>query len=386
MSCFVNALPRNRKLFLWPAAAITITALVSANPFYEPEISLCFGVAAWFADLALALICWVHPITARAGALLAGVFMAVPCFLDAPPLFRGGLMCGMFIPLVLASIPVLAPSVTGFRARLALLCSFDHTRDLKRRPRYFDTGSLVKLFLAIIVFGTALDAVESVPALGLWYLARWLAGGIMILAFAEMWTAFQKFLTASLGLTAPLLMQSPVLSTSITEFWTKRWNPGTSFMFRRLCFEPLTRRSPMLAFSVAFGLSGAGHMLLFYMATLNWEIAIINGSFFFVQPICILAERHLNVRRWAPAAGRVWTLAVLAITSPLFVEPAIEIIQSVPRPNSVLAATFIVLGIVIFGETLFLLAALVSSSGSDARRTEGPTPFERQSDGTGLPR
>lgn len=363
----MNVAPRNRKLFLWPAAALLIGALASLNPFYAPEMSPRFGTAAWVADMAVALICWVHPIVARAGVLLAGLFMAIPSFLDAPPLFRGWLMCGMFIPLVLACIPVLAPSVTGFRARLALLCSWDHTRELKRRPRYFAAGSLLQLFVATIVFATALDAVELAPVSGLWRAVRWLAGGVMILVFAEMWTAFHNFLSVWLGITTPLLMEPPFLSTSLGEFWTKRWNPGTSFMFRRLCFEPLGRRSPVSAFFAVFILSGVAHALLFYVAMLQWKIALINGSFFFVQPLFILVERRINIRRWPVAAGRAWALSVLALTSPLFVGPALKLIDTVLSLQSVVLATIFVLASVISMESLFLLAALIACWGDQCQ-------------------
>ena len=366
----MNAAPCNRKLFLWPAAAIVIAVLASVNPFYAPDISLRLGVVALFVDMALALICWAHPIAARAGVLLAGLFMAVPCFLDAPPVFRGWLMCCMFVPPIVASIPVLAPSVTGFRARLALLGSWDHTRELKRSPRYFDPGSLRRLFLATIVSATALGAVESVPASGFWYVARWLSGGVMILAVVEMWTAFHDFLAAALGLTTPLFMQSPFLSTSLSDFWTKRWNPGTSFMFRRLCFEPLARRGPVLALFAVFILSGVAHMLLFYVAALRWKISLINGTFFFVQPFFILAERQLNVHRWPRAAARAWTLTVLAITSPLFVEPGLQLIESIP--SSALPGALSILGLGISLEGLFLLAAFIACSGTQTEYPNKP--------------
>ncbi|HEX3624273.1 MAG TPA: MBOAT family protein [Verrucomicrobiae bacterium] len=359
----MNPAPRNRKLFLWPAAAIVIAVLVPGNPWYAPKISLHFGTIAWLVDMAVALICWVHPVAARVGVLLTGLFMGIASFVHAPPLFRGWLMCGMILPVVLASIPVVAPSVTGFRARLTLLCSFDHTRELMRSPRYFDSGSVLRLFVATTVFAVALDAVESVPARAFWYLARWLAGGVMIFAVAEMWTAFHKFLAAGLGLTTPLLMESPMLSKSVSEFWNRRWNPGTSFMVRRLCFEPMARHSPILAFFGAFIVSGVIHALLFFMALLSWKMAVMNGAFFFAQPLLILTERKLNVHRWPAAAAHTWTFVVLAITSPLFVEPVIQVIYSFGSPGSVLPATFVVLAVSVFATTLFLGAALVACSG-----------------------
>lgn len=356
----MNPTPRNRKLFLWPAAAIAIGALVSVNPFYAPDISLGQGIMAWCLGMALVLVCWAHPGAARFGVLLAGLFMAVPCFLNAAPLFRGWLMCGMFLPLILASIPVLAPSVTGFRARLMLLCSWDHTRELKRSPRHFYAGSLLQLFLATIVFATALDVVERIPAFGFWLPVRWLAGGVMILAFAEMLTASHIFLAGVFGITTPLLMESPILSKSISEFWNRRWNPGASFLLRRLCYDLVARRDPVLALFAVFVMSGVIHALLFYMAVLRWKIALINGAFFLVQPFFILLERQMGVRGWPTMAGRAWTLTVLGVTSPLFVEPVFQVIE--PNVGFVWPATLIVVALATFMAGIFLGAALISGS------------------------
>src|SRR5215469_1047209 len=108
-------MPGNRKLILWPVAAIVIGVLVCVDPFYAPEISFRFATTALFVSMAVALICWVCPATARVGILLTGVSMGIPYFLDAPPLVRGWLTCAMLLPPALASMHVLAPSVTGIR-------------------------------------------------------------------------------------------------------------------------------------------------------------------------------------------------------------------------------------------------------------------------------
>jgi hypothetical protein len=64
------------------------------------------------------------------------------------------------------------------------------------------------------------------------------------------------------------------------------------------------------------------------MAIGKWGISFSCGAFFCVQPLLIAAERRMNLRRWRLAAARIWTLAALTITSPLFVEPALQIIES----------------------------------------------------------
>src|SRR5690242_12920663 len=99
-SANVNADHKSRhwEKLLWPVAAVILGALVSINPFYTPQFTLEVGLAVWVADLALVLICLKHPITGRLAMLVAGPCFAVPCFLQATPLARGVLMCGMALP------------------------------------------------------------------------------------------------------------------------------------------------------------------------------------------------------------------------------------------------------------------------------------------------
>ncbi|HXB59516.1 MAG TPA: MBOAT family protein [Candidatus Acidoferrales bacterium] len=364
----MNAKSQNRKLIFWPTAAILIGALAGANPFYAPPITLRIGLAAWIADFVIAFIFWAHPITAKIGVIFAGLFLAVPCFLHAPPLFRFALMCGMFFPFIMAAIPVLFPSINGFRARLFFLCSWMGTREVKLRSRSFDIFSLLHLLAAATICASAMTVMIRVPASGFWFTLQWFSGGIMFLAFAEMLTAGHNFLTALIGVTAPALMQSPWLSVFISEFWNKRWNPGTSVIFRKILFQPLARQALVPALFAVFAFSAIVHTLLFYMALGQWSAALINGLFFAIQPIFILAEGWLGIRRWPSAAARVWTLGVLAVTSPLFVEPALQVIQSSwGVQSSGLPVTLVLIVVVIALETFYSLAALISCAGQHSR-------------------
>lgn len=362
---------RNRWLFLWPVGAMFVGALVLVNPFYSPEISLRQGIEGWLIALALGFVGWLHPLLARAGMFLMGWFFALPVFLEAPPLFRGWLMVCMLLPLIVASVPILAPTTTGFRARLVLLYSWGGTRELKRRPPSFDVGSLLQLVLGAAIVIAAVAIVKSVPASGFWLPVRWLAGGILMLAAAEMITALHYFLTALLGLTAPGLMESPSRSASLGEFWARRWNPATSLVFHRLCFEPLARCSPALGFFTVFIASAIAHALLFYMAGGRWGIALMNGAFFIVQPLFILAERQMNIGRWPMAARRAWTLVVLGITSPLFIEPALQLAQASFVQGSLLPPALFAVSLVLVIEGLFLLGAFMACS--DPRNPKVPS-------------
>ena len=313
------------------------------------------------------LILAAHPVGARVGAFIAGLSLAVPCFVWAPPLSRGLLMCVMCMPLAAATALVIVPPIAGFRARLAYLCTWCGRHQLNRQARRLDGTSLLRLIVATAVLAGATATVESVSASGLQSFARWFAGVIMVLAFAELATASFPLVSTALGVTVPPLMQSPYRSASVGEFWTKRWNIFASEMvFRPICFAPLARRSRILGLSAAFALSALVHVLLALMALGNWRSSLLFGAFFLVQPLLIIVERRMHVRRWRPMAGRVWALSALTLTSPLFVEPLLRILESswgIQRNG--LGPAIAVLGFVIAFSGFVSLASLVSVSGNN---------------------
>jgi hypothetical protein len=270
---------------------------------------------------------------------------------------------------------MLAPSITDFRPRLYFLMSWFGTRELKRRPRSFHAAALLQSVAGTLAFAALVAAVQAIPASGLWFGPRWLAGGLMMFAFAEVATGFHNFLTALLGLTAPGLMNSPVLSMSIGEFWTERWNPGASVFIRKACYEPLARHGRVRALFAAFIVSGIWHLLLAYAVLGRWGMSVVWGAFFFVQPLLILLERRMKVRRWRPAAARGWTLSALAVTCPLIVEPTLQIIARIleaagPVPWT---AAMVVLVVVV---TVFPAAVSLMASSPTIRghKTKAETP------------
>jgi hypothetical protein len=373
-----NPKTRNRKQLLWPLAGFSLGVLVSINPFYQPHLSPEIVTAAWFADMALILILSMHRVAGRIGILLSGLFFAVPCFLHAPPLSRGLLMCGMAFPFAIATVPMFAPPAADLRGRLAYLFTWMGTQKITRRPANFDIAALLRLVMATIVFAGAVACVKSVSPIGFELPARWLAGGIMILAFAEMATAGHELFTACMGIIAPAIMRSPFLSTSINEFWTKRWNvTASTLLFRPLFFTPFVRGGMVLALFVAFLASTVAHVLLAFMATGRWEISLMCGAFFLVQPLLILIERQINVRRWPTAAARAWTYAALTVASPLFVEPVLQIISpDLDATDNVLPPTIATLGFVMLMNLFFSLGPLVSCPRSTALSAAGAESLE----------
>jgi hypothetical protein len=104
-------------------------------------------------------------------------------------------------------------------------------------------------------------------------------------------------------------------------------------------------------------------------------MSVVWGAFFFVQPLLILLERRMKVRRWRPAAARGWTLSALAVTCPLIVEPTLQILARIlgaagPVPWT---AAMVVLVVVV---TVFPLAVSLMASSPSIRghKTKAETP------------
>ena len=325
-------------------------------------------MVAWFSAMLLVLMLSSNLIGSRLGVLLAGLFLAIPCFVWALPLPRVLLMCFMGLPFATAAALVLAPPIPGFRSRLAYLCNWSSKSQVKRHARFFDRKAVLRLLIATAVFAFAIAAIKAVSPQGWWLIVRWLAGGMMIYAFAEMATVGHNLVTAALGISVPPFFQSPHGSLSVGEFWTRRWNLPAAELFRKFCFMPVARHGVWLALSLTFMVSAVAHVLLAFMAIGKWKLSIICGAFFLAQPLLIFVERQMAVRRWPPTAGRIWAVTALAITSPLLVEPALQISErSWGASNSVLLPDVTTLGFVTAFCLFIALASLGSCSEGQAR-------------------
>jgi Membrane bound O-acyl transferase family len=362
---------RVHKQLFWPVAGIVLAIGLAAatNPARATHVTLQTGIAVLVAEMVLVVILSIHPVGARVGVLMAGLFLLLPLFVTTSPLSRCLLMCFMCVPFGAATELLFLQRPASLRMRLAQMFTYFYRGQVTRRARGFDAAALVQIIAATAVLAAAIAAVKLVSGPGFWQPARWLAGGIGILAAAEMATACHNFATKLMGLTVPPLFQSPYRSTSVSEFWARRWNLPASELFRKYCFAPLARRGVALALVTVFAVSAVGHALLAYLGLGRWRMAAACGAFFLVQPLFILAERWLNVRWWRPVAGRAWTLAVLATTSPLFVEPTLQLIErSWGVTDNVLLPTAAMLGCVIVLSSIIWLASLTSPSAVELGR------------------
>jgi len=357
-----NLKSRNRQQVIWPVAGMVLGIIAATNPLHVKPITLPTGIAAWFADALLVVVLAANPIGARVGVLMAGLFMAIPCLVWTAPLNVLLLAGFLSVPFLAAAGLLSFQPNAGFRARLAHLCAWSDTYPLQRRARRFDAAALRNLFLATAVFAAAMAIVKTISAKGLDLPVRWLAGGIGVLALGEMATAGPNFVMAALGIQVPPFFQSPHRSVTISEFWNKRWNRAAGEFLRRCCFAPLARWGAVFAMFATFAISAVGHGLMAVFAFGRWEIAVVFGAFFLVQPLLIAAERRLAVRRWRPEAGRAWTLTALAITSPMVIEPSLQFSDRCwGAQDHVLLPTLAVLGFIIILSGFVSLVSLASS-------------------------
>jgi alginate O-acetyltransferase complex protein AlgI len=123
----------------------------------------------------------------------------------------------------------------------------------------------------------------------------------------------------SLGVDAPPLMNRPLRSTSVTEFWGRRWNTAFRDLTYRFLFRPLQPRvGPRAALLIGFIASGIIHDIVISLPARGGY----GGPtlFFAIQPVAILIERSsagrsLGLMRGWP--GWLFTAVALLAPAPL---------------------------------------------------------------------
>jgi len=122
----------------------------------------------------------------------------------------------------------------------------------------------------------------------------------------------------ALGVDAQPLMNNPLASAGVSEFWGKRWNTAFRDLTHRFLFRPLASKlGPHRALAAAFVFSGLVHDVV---------ISVPAGGgyggptfFFLIQAAALWAERSRFGR--AVGLGRGWRgrlFAVVALVAPAF--------------------------------------------------------------------
>jgi hypothetical protein len=144
-----------------------------------------------------------------------------------------------------------------------------------------------------------------------------MAGVVLMLHFGtfQLLSCFWR----SVGVDAPPLMDRPLRSTSVTEFWGRRWNTAFRDLTYRFLFRPLQSRvGPRAALVIGFIASGIIHDIVISLPARGGYGG--PTAFFALQPVAILFERSsagrsIGLMRGWP--GWMFTAATLLCPAPL---------------------------------------------------------------------
>jgi hypothetical protein len=166
---------------------------------------------------------------------------------------------------------------------------------------------------AILLWVGARSVPQGQPLLRGWV---GMLGLILLLHFGT----FQMvaLLWQSLGVKAEPIMSAPLRSTSLGEFWGKRWNLGFRQLAHELIFRPLYRTSgAATAGFLVFAASGLIHDLVISLpARAGYGLPTL---YFLLQGAGVTLERSRLGKRFGLGLGvRGWCFMVLVLTLPVF--------------------------------------------------------------------
>lgn len=154
-----------------------------------------------------------------------------------------------------------------------------------------------------------------------------------IYLFLSLFTGTFATVLAAAGFSPQRTFDAPLLrTTSLSDFWSRRWNLLIHGLFRRSVFVPLTRGRGVPAWAaglVAFMISGAFHEYAFALQQPALRRSAGRCALFFLAQAPIVSAEKLVRARMAPpwpmsrsglACTAFWTLAIVPL-APLFMHP-----------------------------------------------------------------
>ncbi len=132
------------------------------------------------------------------------------------------------------------------------------------------------------------------------------------------------------------LLDRPLLSSSLSQFWARRWNRLVQGNLARGFFRPYGRRRQWVMGTVtAFGASGVMHVIA-VLDTEQTASTLVPSSFvmgfFLLHAGLVLGERRLGLHiqpqgRLALLWARVRTITLFALLSPLLLDPFASVVH-----------------------------------------------------------
>lgn len=205
------------------------------------------------------------------------------------------------------------------------------TRSTRHMAPGVDRPALIRLLLCapLVVAGWAGVYFSGQHLSGpLYWAVRWAAGALLLYMSVEVVVSAVILVYRLVGVDPRPLHDDPIRSKSIGEFWGRRWNRAVHRFLKLNVFAPVARRGHTeLGLALTFLVSALFHFAFMVPAVgLGW--AAMMGAFFVLQLPLFWLERALGVARWRAPLARAWTLSLLLVFSPLFVEPVLQIVDT----------------------------------------------------------
>ena len=271
------------------------------------------GRSAWRRAASILVLgtAWVLPLSAPAVALLRAVLAALA---------------------ILALVKVVQLAVHPEPDRWAPLKRLWHglmpfdVADAGRVVPAFDKKLLLAIALHAGLATLALLALAYLPRESgiLTNLARLGLGITLAISGMEAISELIRLLHLLAGIAVSPIQRSPLLAQSIREFWSERWNLPVNGWLESLVFRPMNARfGPGTGVMAAFAVSGLLHGWMF-LVSIGMVGAIMATAFFVFNGMFVLLETMFRLRLVAEWKRRVWTLGMLGMASPLYIEPGLQ--------------------------------------------------------------
>ena len=266
-------------------------------------------------------ICLVAPV----------LLLGLPAFVDADSVARGAFAFAVLVIFASAIDFAFGPRPATPSARGIYLVAFSlfidtiHVQNSKKRfDRQGTLQILTAIAAALFVFFTWRFTDFACGAAR--FVARTLLVALFVFALEELTTGAVSVASTAAGRILRPLHDAPYLSTSIGEFWSRRWNLLMAGWLRRHCFSPIARYGTVAALFATFVASAALHGYLFL--SIDLTAAFSWAAFFLMQPPLLIAERQLRVKRWPAPLARVWTIGWLVALLPLLAWPLLAVLNT----------------------------------------------------------
>ena len=201
-------------------------------------------------------------------------------------------------------------------------CHFFHDLTLLQEAR---PGALLALLattgaaggcaaLADVSLGSLPAGVDTITRAGL--LLRWAAGGFKFGSSMFILDGVYRLPLLCFGKTVPSALQNPFASTTVREFWGRRWNQVIGGMLRDGIFMPCRKRGYRnVGVALTFLGSGVLHVVPMLLSGQPRDVCVTVFAFFALQIVVLAVERRLGL------SGVAWVWLALCSGAPLFVEP-----------------------------------------------------------------